>query len=113
MNTRMSREDRGRGHGEEISRIGRASARVRRPRSRPLQPGVGPILLKHPARGRGGTGPDPPGVHEIYRRPARRRARAVVVTMHRAKDPEFRSGGLLPDVSEAAPARPGALSHGC
>jgi len=28
--------------------------------------------------------------------------------MHRAKDPEFRRG-LLPDVSEAAPARPGAL----
>lgn len=25
------------------------------------------------------------------------------MTMHRAKDLEFRSGGLLPDVSEAAP----------
>ncbi len=33
------------------------------------------------------------------------------MTMHRAKDLEFRRG-LLPDVSETAPANPGALSHG-
>ena len=33
------------------------------------------------------------------------------MTMHRAKDLEFRRD-LLPDVSEAAPAHPGALSRG-
>ena len=56
----------------------RASARIGGPRSRPApaRSRPDPLLRFAPARGRGGTGPDPPRIHEIYKRPARRSGRA-------------------------------------
>lgn len=79
----------------------------------PLQPGVGPIRSSgsHRPGVVVGPAPIPPGSTRSTGDPRGGRAGPVVVTMHRAKDLEFRRD-LLPDVSEAAPAHPGALSRG-
>ncbi len=80
-----------------------------------FQPGAGLIRSSGPRRpGSWWTsGPDPPrGPRDLRRGAGRGRARRR--DMHRAKGPGVPgSGGLLPDVSEAAPAPPGALSRGC
>ena len=101
----MSREDRGRVTARRFP----ASDAHRRvsagPGPGPLQPGVGPIRSSGSRRPGVVVGPVPilPGSTRSTGDPRGGRAGPVVVTMHRAKDPEFRSGGLLPDVSEAAP----------